>query len=130
MSEQTYPEGWVLGWHPNAPIADAFWQHQDGRLAAAPDGEHDYREGGWCADPRMTPLLGKPAPPIEDGWWLMRHRSDTVTGAVWEQRGGRWMTEDGACCSALTVERFVPVFRLTDEQAALLRERIGGEFRE
>lgn len=130
MSEQTYPEGWLLAWHrlPSSPMK--CWQHQDGRLSGTPDGYVDWREEGWYADPRMEPQPDKPEPPIENGWWLMRHRSDTVTGAVWEQRGGRWMTEDGACCSALTVERFVPVFRLTDEQAALLRERIGGEFRE
>ena len=130
MSEQTYSEGWVLAWHPGASSARALWQHRDGRLSGAPDGPGDWRGDGWCANPRVEPVRDKPEPPIEDGWWLMRHRSDTVTGAVWEQRGGRWMTEDGACCSALTVERFVPVFRLTDEQAALLRERIGGEFRE
>mgnify|MGYP000153183634 CR=1 FL=1 len=129
MSEQTYSEGWVLAWSFAFVVPNMAWQHRDGRLTGNPDRTTDWRDSGWFADPRMKPVPDKPAPPIEDGWWLMRHRSDTVTGAVWEQRGGRWMTEDGACCSALTVERFVPVFRLTDEQAALLREQIGGEQR-
>lgn len=127
MSEQTYPEGWVLAWHrlPSSPMK--CWQHQNGRLSGTPDGYVDWREEGWYADPRMEPQPDKPEPPIENGWWMMSRKDNPLMVAAWERRDGGWWRVDGSQCSGYGVELYAPTLRLTDEQATTLREQTVGE---